>query len=889
MEKYHSQSIAQIMQKLQSNEKGLSTADASTRLEKYGKNKLPTSARHVTKLKIFFEQWKSPLILILALAGIISGVLGEYIDMTVIFITVAVNVIIGFVQEYKADQSLKKLSHMVSYKAVVLRDGKEMIVSSEDVVPGDIMLLEAGDKIQADGRILEYTHLEIDESVLTGESHTIKKNIKIIKEDASLGDRKNMVYKGTTVVNGRARFIVISTGSNTEIGKIATLVKDTKEERTPLQIQLSRMGKVIGLVVLGISAGIFALGIFSKGKHHSLLEMFETAVAVAVAAIPEGLVISMTVILAIGMQHILKRKALVRKLLAAETLGSVNVICTDKTGTLTEGKMRITHIVTAQTELGTDELHLAHINSQDYYADAVLALRIGVMSNNGLLENPEESEDSWKFIGDTTDTALVYAGMKAGLEKYHLDKAFRRVGEIPFDSKNKYMATLHQVDHEAVMYVKGAAEVLYDKCDYYEEKGEVKRMTKTMREWFEKQEEILTGKGLRVLALAYKTTTKKHTNIKTKDVNNLVLVGLVALADPLREDVKETIETARKAGIRIVMITGDHVRTAQSIARELNIPAEDENVFNGQQLEKMSDTVLHDKILDISVFARVDPKHKIRIVQAFQSRGDIVAMTGDGVNDAPALKGADIGVALGSGTDVAKEISDMVLLDNHFNSIIHAVEEGRGIYQNIKKVVLYLLSGSFAEVVLIAGSLIAGLPLAVLPAQILWVNLIEDSFPNMALAFDKGDKENMNMPPRKKNEPIFDKEMKIMIAIISIVSNIVLFGLFYYFLKVTGDIAVARTLMFIGLGIDSLLYIYSVRSMRRHVWHMNPFDNKYLTGAVLFGWLMLVGAVYLPPLQTLLRTVSLSWEYWIVMGAFGLLNVALIEIVKGIFLVKKTR
>jgi len=361
------------------------------------------------------------------------------------------------------------------------------------------------------------------------------------------------------------------------------------------------------------------------------------------------------------------------------------------------------------------------------------------------------------------------------------------------------------------------------------------------------------------------------------------------LSDPLRSDVKETIDLARGAGIRIVMITGDHIRTAQSIARELNISAEDENIFNGQQLEHITDKDLQEAIGKISVFARVDPKHKIRIVEAFQANGDVVAMTGDGVNDAPAIKGADIGVALGSGTDVAKEISDMVLMDDHFKTIVDAVEEGRGVYQNIKKVVLYLLSGSFAEVILIAGSLIAGLPLAVLPAQILWVNLIEDSFPNMALAFDKGDRENMNEPPRKRHEPIIDKEMRTMILIISIVSNFILLGLFVYFWKITGDIALTRTVMFVGLGIDSLLYIYSVRSMRHHVWHMNPFDNKYLTAAVLFGWLMLVGAIYLPPLQYLLRTVALDWHHWSIMLLFGLLNVALIEIVKGIFLVKNNK
>jgi len=364
---------------------------------------------------------------------------------------------------------------------------------------------------------------------------------------------------------------------------------------------------------------------------------------------------------------------------------------------------------------------------------------------------------------------------------------------------------------------------------------------------------------------------------------------LAALSDPLRPDVKETIDIAIQAGIRTVMITGDHVRTAQAIAKELGIPHEENQLFDGKKLEHLTDEELKRELKNAYVFARVDPKHKIRIVQALQANGEVVAMTGDGVNDAPALKGADIGVALGSGTDVAKETSDMILMDDNFSTIVAAVEEGRGIYQNIKKVVLYLLSGSFAEVILIAGSLLAGLPLAVLPVQILWVNLIEDSFPNMALAFDKADKENMKEPPRKKDESIIDKEMKIMIAIISIVSNLVLFGLFLYFWKTTGDIALTRTIIFVGLGIDSLLYIYSVRSMRKMVWRTNPFSNNYLTLAVLFGWVALLAAVYLPPFQILLRTVSLSWEHWGIMIGFGFLNILLIELVKGIFLVKKRK
>jgi len=886
MNNFYQKSIKDIFVYLQASKDGLAVAQVKTRLNKYGDNVLPRTGEKITRFKIFLEQWKSPLLIILTVAGIISGLLGEIIDMTVIFITVGVNAIVGFFQEDKANRALSHLREMVAYKALVIRDGKKQQIASTEIVPGDILLLEAGDKIQADGRILEENDLQVNESALTGESEPVLKNTKVIKKSVPVGDRLNMVFRSTVVVNGRAKVLVTTTGEETEIGKIAELVKSTSEDRTPLQDQLSRLAKVIGIVVLFISLAIFLLGVFSTSEHHGLFEMFETAIAVAVAAIPEGLVISLTVILAIGMQHILKRKALVRKLVAAETLGSVSVICTDKTGTLTEGEMRATRLIMANDDLNFAELNVLQLEEKERHPDAYKALRIGVLANDGLLENPDEPENKWKLIGDTTDTGLLYAGRKAGLQKEHLETVMGRLAEVTFDSKRKYMATLHKIDGKTEIYVKGAPEVLLKQCTYYEKKGEAKKLTKEKLAWFEQQEKEITSKGLRVLALAYKADKGEKRELAENDIKDLVLVGLVALSDPLRPDVKETIYLAQQAGIRVVMITGDHLRTAQSIGADLGIPHGDEQVIQGQELEAMSDDELRQAVKNAYIFARVDPKHKIRIVQAFQANGEIVAMTGDGVNDAPALKGADIGVALGSGTDVAKETSDIVLMDDHFSTIVGAVEEGRGIYQNIKKVVLYLLSGSLAEVFLIAACLIGGLPLAVSAVQILWVNLIEDSFPNMALAFDKGDKENMADPPRRQDDSLIDKEMKTMIAIISIVSNLVLFGIFLYFWKITGDIQLTRTIIFVGLGIDSLLYIYSVRTMRRMVWQVNPFSNKYLNLALLFGWAMLITAVYFPPLQVLLRTVALSWQYWLVMVGFGILNIALIELVKGIFLVK---
>lgn len=863
-------------------------SEASSRLADQGRNELPRSGGQISRLKILLDQFTSPLIIILIIAGAISGLLGEVIDMTVIFITVAMNTIVGFVQEDKANEALKKLRAMVAYEAVVLRDGKKKQIPSEEVVVGDILFLQAGDKIQADGRIIDLSDFEVNESSLTGESEPSLKSTDVIKDKSGVGDQFNMAFRSTIVENGRATVLVTATGSNTEIGKIANLVKETKEDKTPLQIQLGKMSKMIAIIVVSISVGIFIFGSFfsSKSAEANLLEMFEVSVAIAVAAIPEGIVITLTVILAIGMRHIFKRRSLVRRLVAAETLGSVSVICTDKTGTITEGRMQATHILTSEDDLDFDEIRTLHVDKDPRHVDALFALRVGILCNDGVIENADGPEQTWKVIGDTTDTAFLTIGAKVGLQKEHLDSAVKRTAEIQFSSKKKYMATVHRVDHNSVMYVKGAPEVIFERVTNYDEKGRSKKLTSKQCEWFQAQLKSLTSRGLRVLAVAYKNDGVDANKIDENDVQNLTLIGLVGLSDPVRPDVKETIQLAHKAGIKTVMITGDHVQTARSIAKEIGLAHDKEMIFDGEKLERMSDEELQAAVGSVSIFARVDPIHKIRIVRAFQANEEVVAMTGDGVNDAPALKAADIGVALGSGTAVAKETADMVLLDDSYSTIVGAVEEGRGIYQNIKKVVLYLLSGSFAEVVLIGGSLLMGLPLAVLPVQILWVNIIEDAFPDMALAFDKGEKENMSEPPRKKHEPIIDREMKVMIAIITVVSNLILFGLFLYFLKVTGDIVRARTLMFVGLGVDSLIYIYAVRSMRRNVWHMNPFSNKYLNLALLFGWVMLISAVHIPIFQTLLRTVPIGLREWGIMLTFGIINLLLIEIVKGWFLVK---
>ena len=874
---YYQKSITQVQKDLHTQKQGLQTKEAQKRLKKNGPNIFAKQKRHQSAVSIFFTQWKNPLIIILVVATVVSGLLHEFIDMTVIALTTLINVGIGFFQEYKASTALEKLSQMVSYKAIILRDNAKQQIDSKHLVPGDILFLEAGDKIQADGRIIEAIEFTINESALTGESEPVVKITKAIKGQKRLGDRKNMVYAGTVVTEGKATIIITNTGTNTEIGQIASLVEKTKDDPTPLQAQLNSLAKKISFIVILICMGIFAIGtIFGHGAY-TTFELFETAIAVAVAAIPEGLAISLTVILAIGMQFVLKRNALVRKLVAAETLGSVSVICTDKTGTLTVGDMRVTHIISATKSFDYSE----GTKHQDQHSITNI-ISAAVLCSNASIQDKQKPEAEWKYIGDTTEIALIRAGANEELFAENLNKKTPRIAEIPFDSTKKFMATLNKGKAKNMLHIKGAFDVLLPKVSHYiDEKGTKKAITPKQKQWFITEHDKLTANGLRVLAIAQKETTK--TNITESDVDGITIIGLVGMEDPLRADVIDTMKVAQSAGIKVIMVTGDYAATATSIGKQLGLKG---SVIDGNTLETLTDAELKKHMKTTSIFARVDPKHKIRIVQALQSQNHVVAMTGDGVNDAPAIKAADIGIAVGTGTDVAKETADMVILDDRFTTIVNAVEEGRGLYENIKKVVLYLLSGSFSEVVMVTGSIVAGLPVAALPAQILWVNVIEDAFPTMALAFDPPSKENMKDKPRKKGQSIIDTEMRTMMILKSVLANIALFGIFLYFLKTTGDIKLTRTLVFVGFGIDALFFIFSIRNLRRMIWQIPLFNNLYLIAAVAFGWMALLLAIYWPPLQLLLQTEPLTVFHWAVMISFGIFNLCLMETVKWFFIVR---
>ncbi len=848
--------------------KGFSEKEVKKRKKRFGLNKLPEE-KPFSSFKILLEQFKSPLIYILVIAGVITLILNEYTDSIVIFGAVALNTIVGYFQENKASKALKALKRAVEYRTRIIRSGNIKLINSEEIVPGDIFILRSGDRVPADGRIIESKNLKINEMALTGEWLPAKKFNKPLNRETPLADRDNMVYMGTIVEDGRAKVVAVATGSATEIGQVAELVRETKEEKTPLQKKLAHFARIVGLIILAITTIIFIEGIITG---NSFLEMFLIAVAVAVAAIPEGLPVAMTVILALGMQRILKKKGLVRKLLAAETLGSTSIIATDKTATLTEGKMKVSEILTVQKILK---------NRKDKKTNSLI-LEIAVLLNEAFVENPQDSLEKWVVQGRPTDKALLLSGVEAGIDRNKLKKEMKIIEESPFNSINKFAFAVYQKEKEKLLYALGAPEKILDFSKFIEIKGKKQKITKKQKEKIKKVLDSLTGKGLRIISVAY----KKSSDLKNK-MEDLTFLGLVVLKDPLRKDIKEAIRICRQAGMRPIIVTGDHRLTAKAIAEEIGFKIKKGNIVEGKDLDKMTDKEFEEKIKNIKIYARVEPRHKMKIIEAWQEKGEIVAMTGDGINDAPALKRADIGVALGSGTDVAKEVGDLILLPDSFNILVAAVEEGRAILDNIRKVITYLLSDSFSEVILIGGALLFGYPLPLLPAQILWVNLIEDGLPNMALAFEPKEKDLMNRKPIGRKSPLLTREMKAIIFIIGVITDLILLGLFFLLLSKTNNIVYIRTMIFSVLTIDSLFYVFSCKSLRRNLWHINPFSNKFLIGAWAIGILMLVLAIYVPLFQTILKTVPLAFTDWLIILFLGLIELILIEFTKYHFITTK--
>ncbi len=871
---------------------GLTSAEAQRRLAKFGFNSLAES-KPVSRWRIFVSQFINPLIFILLLAGIISISVKEYVDAGVILLAVLINTIIGYLQENKASQSLNELKKVVEHHALVLRDGAETEIDSANLVPGDIIVLRSGQKVPADARMVESIDLQVNEAALTGESVPVYKTVKIMPVGATLADRKNMVYAATEIVSGTGRALVVATGGQTEIGQISKLVSETKETATPLQARLNKFSRLLGWIVGVIAVLIVIFGIIQK---RNIFDIFITAIAVSVAAIPEGLAVAVTVILALGMKQILKKKALTRKLLAAETLGSITVICSDKTGTLTEGKMRVAHILA-----GGHELRAENFGDQvgdDNLATIVRALEIGIICNNSIIENTKSGLAEEKILGQPTEVALISAGLDLGLDRNKLLKREVRIGELPFSSSNKFMITLHNLAKNSyIIYEKGAPEILLAKSSSVYANDQIVSLSHREKDLLLKKYESFTAQGLRVLAVAYREIDELPWPIETEHKDwsqidqDLVFVGLIAFKDPLRPESRAAILECERAGIRPIIITGDHQLTAYAIAVEAGINCAESEVITGEMLDRVDDVQLRSLVKKHNIFARVSPQHKLRIVEALKANGEVVAMTGDGLNDSPALKAANIGICLGSGTEVAKETSDLVLLDNNFQVIVSAIEEGRIIFQNIRKSITYLVSDSFSEIILIVGSIFLGTPLALLPTQILWINIINDGFPNFSLAFERSDKNIMEQPPINPREPLVNREMKVIIVWYGLLRDLILLGIFFYLYhqldNLSWDISYLRTLFFALLGIKSLTGIFSLRSFILPLWKINHRHNLYLLGAFAMSVILLILAIYLPLLQPILQTKPLSFMSWLLILSVAFTNILVLEFIKYCFTIKR--
>ena len=882
MQEFYHSNIEEAFSFFQTSKKGLTNEEAQRRLKKNGLNILSKEAPY-SRLKVFISQFKNPLIYILLSAIVLSLVAGKKEDSQVIAAAILINVIIGFIQEDKANSALNKLKLMVEHRALVRRSGKEIEIPAADIVIGDILVLRSGRLVLADSRIFKCSELETNEASLTGESSAIMKSINPVQKGLTLADRKSMVYAGTSILNGNGLAVVVATGKNTEIGKISEMVKNADSGTTPLQERLAGISKFLGITAIFACLIVIVAGM---ANGFGFIEMLSSAIAIAVAAIPEGMAVAVTVILALGMKETVKKKALTRKLLAAETLGSVTVICSDKTGTLTEGIMQLEEIITFSDSFKLENLLTK--NKPSKLNDFTDALKIGILCNNAVL-----AERGNKDLGSALEVAFLQAANKLGLNRESLISESPRLAELPFSSDKKMMISLHQEKNDYILYEKGAGEIILAKCSYFQENGKIKVMQESDRKKILKDYENLTSSGLRAIALAYSEFKKPPFNLDAENKNwdaidnKLTFVALASFKDPLRRDSKNTIALCKKAGIRPIIITGDHPGTAFSIALELKICTRKEEMVTGDILENTSDEDLRKLVKKVSVYARVSPEHKIRIVKALKHNGEVVAMTGDGLNDSPALKAADIGICLGSGTEVAKETADIVLLDDNFSVIIDAVKQGRVIFDNIRKSLTYLISDSFSEMILIIGSIIFHTPLALLPTQILWINVINDGLPNFSLAFEKGNNNVMDRSPIKRTEPIFNHEMKAIILGVGLIRDILIFILYLYFannLNIFGwSIEYLRTLFFAILIFKSITGIFSIRSLSLPIYKIKHLHNPYLFLAIFVGIIFMLLAIYTPFLNEMLKTTALDINAWIIIIGIAIINIIMIEAAKHFF------
>jgi Ca2+-transporting ATPase len=837
---------------------GLTVEEVQKHLEVAGKNELPHKNLNPW-WRMLLRQFTSPLVYILVLAAVLTAWLGEYIDTSVIMLVVAVNTLIGFAQEYQSNKTLEQLKKIVRVSALVLRGGTVHEVDASELVPGDIILLKTGQKVPADVRILEAQELTIGEALLTGESNPVQKHIKPALEGAALGDRTSMGYMGTVVESGRGRALVVATGLNTELGKIAELTEEADNEATPLQQRLAKLAKIISVFVVGAAVIILVVG--AQG-FLSFIDAFKTAVAVAVAAIPEGLLAALSVVLAVSTKRILGKHGLVRRPVAAETLGSTTVIVADKTGTLTEGEMRVEHAYFEGTK-----------------QQALLALALANEAET------EAVEGKINVLGESTDRAKLLHVINNGISPKELDDNFETIALLPFDQHSKLIARFVKSrlrSNEVQAYVTGAPEMLLRSSATI---GEYEPMSSEDSQRILKEVEKLAAEGYRIIGLADKKIIEPVNPDNSASLKatlyELNFRGLVALRDPIREDVKQTLIETRQAGVRVIMATGDHKLTARAIATELGFVSSDENILSGQEIEEISDDELRAAVKNVTVCYRVSPEHKLRVINALLLNGESVAMTGDGVNDAPALKAADIGIAVAGATDVTKEAADLVLLKNGLSTITDAIREGRIAFDNIRKVTTFLLSGTFTAFIFIMASFILGTPLPLTAVMILWANLVENGLPTFGLAFEKGESDIMLRKPEPRNSPVLNQEAKIIIFVVSLLRDALLLSVFiWYYYFGNYPIEYIQTLVFGIISIDSLFYIYSIKSFRQPIWKEKFLDNQYLLTSVGVGLVLAIGAIYLPLLNTFLGTVPLGLSEISLIFAIVVVEIVLYELVK---------
>ena len=865
--KWYSLSTEDVEKELNTNTStGLSDEEVKKRQEEYGKNEIVSKGKKPI-WKMIIEQFANFMIIVLIIAAIISGVVShDYTDSIIIMVIVILNAVIGVVQEVKAQKSLESLKELSAPHCKVLRNSKIEDIESKNLVPGDIVILDTGDYVPADLRLIEAVNLKIQEAALTGESVPVEKDIMTLtSEHVGIGDRVNSAFSSSLVTYGRGKGIVVEIGMKTEVGKIATMLDEVDESETPLKRRLEVLGKTLGIVALIICALIFVVGHFMYGKE--TIEMFMTAVSLAVAAIPEGLPAISTIVLSIGVQRMVKRNAIIRTLPSVETLGSATVICSDKTGTLTQNKMTVEKIFYNNSTFNLND----KVNNVDEHYKLLLDCMI--LCNDSKLS---KENNSYKFTGDPTETALVDLGIKSNIIKDSLDQEFKRVAEIPFDSDRKLMTTVHEASGGLVAYTKGGVDELLAKCTKVRINGNDVPLTKEYTDAILKANEEFAVQALRVLAMGYKNidSVPDKENMNTLE-SDLTYIGMVGMIDPPRPEVKAAVETCRTAGIRPVMITGDHKVTAVAIAKEIGILREGDEAITGAELQQMSDEDLSKNVHKYSVYARVSPEHKVRIVKAWKSHDEVVAMTGDGVNDAPALKASDIGAAMGIvGTDVAKEAADVVLTDDNFATIVSAVEEGRRIYDNILKAVAYLLSANIGEIItLFIATLLGWMVEPLLPIHILWVNLVTDSLPALALSVDPAEKNIMNRKA-KKNKNIFSKGMiwrivyqGVMIGILTLVAFGV--GCNFNFESLSNpEVATrAQTMAFAVLAFSELVHVLNLRSNKESIFKVGLFTNKVLIGAIALSAVLMLVVLTIPGLQSIFEVATLSMnDIWVVIG-----------------------